>query len=430
MLSTPVRVERKLGEGGQGEIFLARIDSGPCALKWYNEGQATASQMDILKQLVLQGPPRGMASRFVWPLDIVTAPHESSFGYIMPLVDRKRFAELGEVWGGRSAVPGLRALCKISYQTANAYRTLHLGGYCYRDISAGNILFDPRAGEVLICDNDNVGIEGSTGCQVWGTWDYMAPELVLAKASPSTQTDLHSLAVLLFQLWLWHHPFHGKFESRIRSWDIPAKRRVYGEQPLFIFDPDDPSNSLPHESDYATPRNRWAICPPSLREHFTRAFTRGLKEPGSRVREGEWQELFLQLGDNILSCPACRAENLWDEGLPQVRCWNCGGPVPIPPRLVLNVASTRRVFLLGPDAQLLERHISAAAAEERGFTLRGQVVQNPARPEVWGLKNLTGKPWRGKFPDGSLKEIPHERAVALQGGVELDMGSCTAKIIA
>lgn len=429
MLGVPVRVERKLGEGGQGEIFLAHIDSGPCALKWYNPGQATRAQMDVLSELILRGAPRGMASRFIWPMDLVTAPGEASFGYIMPLMDRERFAELGEVWGGRSPAPGLRALCRISYQAANAYRALHLNGYCYRDISAGNILFDPGTGEVLICDNDNVGIEGTSESQVWGTWDYMAPELVLAKGSPCTQTDLHSLAVLLFQLWLWHHPLHGKIESQIRSWDLPAKKRVYGEQPLFVFDPEDRRNALPHDSDYATPRRRWDLCPPSLKEHFTRAFTVGLREPVSRVREGEWQELFLQLGDNVLPCPSCRAENLWDEGLAELSCWHCGTGIPIPPRLHLEVASMRRVLLLAPEFQLLERHLTAGAPDEKGFTLRGQVVQNPERPDVWGLRNLTQAPWSGKFPDGSTKEIPPGRAAVLQAGVELKLGSCTAKIV-
>jgi hypothetical protein len=33
-------------------------------------------------------------------------------------------------------------------------------GYSYRDISFGNLFFDPDTGDVLICDNDNVSANG------------------------------------------------------------------------------------------------------------------------------------------------------------------------------------------------------------------------------------------------------------------------------
>ena len=139
----------------------------------------------------------------------------------------------------------------------------------------------------------------------------MAPELIhgaappalgesgLHLANPSTETDLHSLAVLLFQLWVWHHPLHGELEYRCRCWDLPAKRKVYGEAPIFVFDPQDRRNQLPNDPDYTTAQRRWQLCPPSLKELFANAFTTGLKEPASRVTEGEWQTLFRQLKDGV-----------------------------------------------------------------------------------------------------------------------------------
>ena len=78
--------------------------------------------------------------------------------WLMSVIDTQRFAELGDVWSRRKPSPGLAELCEISFQMANSYRVLHLRGMCYRDISRGNLMFDSRTGEVLICDNDNVGI--------------------------------------------------------------------------------------------------------------------------------------------------------------------------------------------------------------------------------------------------------------------------------
>ena len=105
---------------------------------------------------------------------------------------------------------------------------------------------------------------------------YMAPELVRGEADhPSTETDLHSLAVLLFQLWVWHHPLHGTMEYDVRCWDDPARKKIYGITPVFIFDPTDDRNRLPNDPTYAIAARRWAICPPSLQALFLHAFTDG-----------------------------------------------------------------------------------------------------------------------------------------------------------
>jgi eukaryotic-like serine/threonine-protein kinase len=179
MSRTPLVVKKKLGEGGQGAVFRVEGPHGAQALKWYVARQATDEQRAAISYLVASGPPRGPAGRrFIWPQDLVTAEGTSLFGYLMPLIDTSRFAELGEVWARRKPAQGLDVLCEISFQISNSYRALHLGGHCYRDISRGNLMFDAITGDVLICDNDNVGVNRQSTCQVWGTVPYMAPELV------------------------------------------------------------------------------------------------------------------------------------------------------------------------------------------------------------------------------------------------------------
>ena len=96
---------------------------------------------------------------------------------------------------------------------ADKFLQLHAKGLCYRDISQNNVFFDPANGDILICDNDNVAVDGNvTG--VLGTARFMAPEVALGKTLPTTQTDLYSLAVLLFYILFNHHPFDG---AKIRA---------------------------------------------------------------------------------------------------------------------------------------------------------------------------------------------------------------------
>lgn len=429
-LHAQLTIRKLLGEGGQGAVYLADGPHGAYALKWYNAEQSTPEQKAAIRYLVQTGAPRGLAGRrFVWPEDLVTAPPARSFGYLMRLIDTRRFAQLGEVWARRKPAPSFATLCEISYQTANSYRALHLSGHCYRDISRGNLMFDPTLGDVLICDNDNVGVNRQSKCQVWGTLEYMAPELVRGEVLPSTETDLHSLAVLLFNLWVWHHPMHGILEYQFHSWDLPAKMRVYGKSPVFVFDPDDTSNRLPNDPDYATAGKRWSFSPPSLRSLFTRAFTVGLRDPARRVTEGEWQNLFLQLNDGVVACSQCQAENLWEPLISTLTCWHCARAVAIPPRLMIAHASGKYPVMLSKGARLLQRHVNPHAIESEAFAVIGQVVQNPANPQVWGIKNLSSGPWKAQLPDGSAKEYLPQKSVPLNPGIRLLFAEVAAEIV-
>lgn len=423
----PLTVLKKLGEGGQGAVYLVEGQRlGRKALKWYNHEQATEEQRKTIQDLVQQGPPSGEAGRrFVWPIDLVYSPRSPQFGYLMDLIDTQRFAELGEVWAKRKPAPTMKALCNISYAVADSYRALHLRGLCYRDISAGNIMFDPIQGDVLICDNDNIGVNNQSEAQVWGTMEYMAPEVVRKEAKPSTDTDLHSLAVLLFQLWIWHHPFHGQMEYDIRSWDLIAKQKIYGQKPIFIFDPNNHENRLPNDPDYDTARRRWEVCPQPLKEKFIQAFTIGLHNPKRRVTEGEWRKLFLELEDCIVPCPHDGAENFWSEKQPDVRCWYCHRPVPVPPKLLLTSTAGKQYIVLNKDTRMKKRHIEPTSHQEQWNEIVGEVVQNPNNPSVWGIRNHTTNSWKATTAAGAVKEIPPQKSVPLQAGLKIQFNPLT-----
>lgn len=426
-----LNVIRKLGEGTQGEVYLVEGPQGYQAVKWYKPEQATQDQRAAILYLVRTGPPFGAAGRrFVWPLDLVTSEGAGQFGYLMTRIDTKVFAELGEVWAHIKPVPNFSSLCEISYQLANSYRALHLSGHCYRDISAGNLMFDPVPGDILICDNDNVGINRQSRCQVWGTMEYMAPEIIRGEADPSTQTDLHSLAVLLFYLWVWHHPFHGEMEYRFHCWDIPAKKKVYGESPVFVFDPVNPANRLPPDPDYALARERWQYCPPDLQSLFIRAFTDGLHDPNRRVTEGEWQNLFSAIKDRIVSCPSCRAENFTAPDGSTGPCWHCDTPLPLPPLLKIQRPSGELTVALSNGTTIRRRHILLSAVNDDGSEILGRVVPHPSIRGAAGIRNLSPAAWQALFPEGNRITVPPGKAVPLNPGTTITIDGVTLTIAA
>ena len=416
-------IKKKLGEGGQGAVYLAEGPTGQMALKWYNQTQSKPDQRKAIEYLLNESPPKGLAGkRFIWPQDIATAHGTDRFGYLMALIETNRFAELGDIQAKKKQEPDYPTLAEISFQIANSYRALHLSGHCYRDISRGNVLFDPKTGEVLICDNDNIGINNQGSCGIWGTWEYIAPELITDKSkNPSTETDLHSLAVLLFNLWMWHHPLHGKMEYEINIWDLFAKKKIYGVSPVFVFDPSDSSNRLPGE--YKTCKKRWDACPSEIKNLFIKAFTVGLKDPGSRVTEGEWQEAFLRLKDGAISCQKCKAACLWESSKTNFTCWYCNSTVHLPPKLQISRTNGAHQILLGKDIRILQIHLDSKFDKDDSQNTIGQVVQNPINPNIWGIRNLSKSNWVATFVDGKTLEIHPQQAVPMADGLKLNIGN-------
>src|SRR5262249_30994770 len=135
--------------------------------------------------------------------------------------------------------------------------------------------------------------------------------------------------------------------------------RLYGSQPIFIFDPDDDSNRpLPGYHDNALAF--WPIYPLHLRNLFTRAFTQGLRDPvNGRVRETEWRSALVPLRDALFYCSSCGAEISEEADVRKAssgkvaRCWSCQHPVQPPLRLHIG----KQVILLNHDTILYPHHI-------------------------------------------------------------------------
>lgn len=423
------KVEKFLGSGAQGEVYQASWANQPVALKWYfpQYVQQDLTLRQRIEQIIKFRPPN---DRFLWPIQLAFQPNtDASFGYLMPLREA-RFKGMADLMT-RQIEPSFRALITAGIELAESYQKLHSDGLCYRDISFGNVFFDPASGEVRICDNDNVDINGATGA-IGGTMRFMAPEIVRGEAAPDVQTDLFSLAVLLFYLLFNHHPLEGKRESAIRCFDLPAMTKLYGKEPLFIFDPNDDSNQpVPGEHDNAIAF--WAIYPAFLRNLFTRAFTDGIHDPQKRVREGEWRSTLIQLRDALLYCPHCQAENFYDvDKLRSTRqpplCWACQQTIQLPPRLRLQHTGEMQIIMLNHDTKLYPYHLDSSQEFTVNATPVATVTPHPTNPQIWGLQNLSPNKWVATTSEGNVRDVPPGRSVTLASGTRLQFGASEGEI--
>ena len=411
--SNRYKVVSLLGAGGQGEVYDVELNGKHYALKWYYKHMATKEQKSILDNLVSKGAPD---NTFLWPQDLIFNGWGQSFGYIMPLRP-KNYKSIVDMMK-RRAEPSFYTLCRAAYNLTNGYQKLHSMGYSYRDISFGNLFFDPNNGDVLICDNDNVAANGIDNSAVYGTPRFMAPEIVLGKAKPSRNTDLYSLAVLLFYMFMMGHPLEGKLEADIRCMDIHAMNRLYGTNPVFVFDPNNKTNR-PVKGYQDNVLIYWDIYPQIIRDLFMKSFTEGLTAPNKRVTEKQWLDAFANLMTGIIACPGCGAEVFFDEskvanGVSHT-CWNCGRATQYPVSIIVGKSRV----LLKKGAKLYAHNIYGNYDMD---TVVGEVVQNPNNPNLWGIKNQSKDNWTYIRADGQQIPVAVGRSAAIAKDAKIGFG--------
>lgn len=411
-----------LGSGSQGEVYEAGMEGQSLAIKWYYPSWSTSGHRQVLSKLISIGPPD---PGFLWPFGLATQDGRRDFGYAMPLRE-ERYRPLSDVVTFQ-VDPTLKVLAHTARNLAHKFLCLHANGLSYKDISLGNVFFDPCNGDVVICDNDNAGLDGEQTKGILGTPKFIAPEIVRGEVGASSFTDLHSLAVLLFYLLMAHHPLEGSREARFACLDAGAMASLYGSHPMFIFDPHNADNNpVPgmHDNVLAL----WPLYPRFLQELFTRAFTAGLADPQERVRETEWRAAMAQLADAVTHCPRCGAENYLDPGSPDdnlagLTCWSCRAEFRRP--LLLRMEHT--TVAINHDTELLAHHTVRSRQYDYSSAM-GRVVSHPSDPSLWGIQNLSGETWKASFPDGTTVGVAPHQSVLLRQGARLDFGSRDAWI--
>ncbi|WP_406441604.1 protein kinase [Streptomyces sp. NBC_01613] len=431
-----LKVADMFGSGGQGEVYRVRTRKGERALKWYYPQLADGRQRQILEGLIGCG---WSDDRFLWPQTVVVDADGKlpGFGYLMD-VRPERFHDLPALFRRDPALAATtqRTLVMAALHTVEAYRALHGKGIAYRDINWGNIFFDPHTGDVLVCDNDNAVFEGESA-GVAGTMDFMAPELVRGErgAQPGIQSDLHSLAVLLFLLLMNHHPLEGAQALQIRCMDENARKKLYGTDPVFLYDPNDKRNR-PVPEEQQTVVATWGALPPTLRELFVETFTEGLKDPNRRVREGTWLTALSEVLDTICTCASCGRQNLTEPDGPAPQCWgqNCRRPLTLPPRLQLTTGtammrSKSRSVRLGPQARLYAHHLAVEAERHDFSAVVAQVTEHPKQRGRFGITNRSQNSWTARRSDGSVHDVDPGRTVALSTGLQLEFGGGAEAVV-
>ena len=407
-----VVVQEKLGEGGQGAVYRVDYNGKPKALKWYTgkKFKDPGRFYTNLENNIKIGKP---SEAFLWPEDI-TEKSGGAFGYIMDLRPGG-YQDFSRFLIGREGFASITAMTNAALRITAGFRELHLKGYSYQDLNDGNFFINPKTGDVLICDNDNVSEYGKNS-GIAGKARYMAPEIVTGKGKPDIKTDRFSLAVVLFLLWTNSHPLEGKAACPV-CMDAKHERKIYGESPVFIFDPDDASNR-PVQGLHKGAISRWPFLPEYTKELFIRAFSKDvLCNPADRIIEQEWLRVFIRMRAEIYKCP-CGEVYFADPVTPNP-CPECKRTNPF-----ACYVKTYRYNV--PVHQRTKIYACNTEKDSDDFqSLTGEVsVEGGA----FVLANLSGKKWNITEGESATAIAPNEK-VTLKKGMGINFGGTSAEII-
>jgi hypothetical protein len=287
-----------------------------------------------------------------------------------------------------------------------------------RKINDGNFFIDPATGEVLICDNDIVAPFGDN-LGIAGKARYMAPEVVRNMTKPCVMTDRFSLAVILFRILFLDHPLEGK-RVLVPCLTEELELKFYGKDPIFIYDRDDDSNR-PVRGAHGNVIRFWQLYPKLVRDTFMWAFTKEAMQGKNRVTGSEWQIVFTQLRDMLITCP-CGGETFFDPDEESALCIHCGVKIPRPS--VLTVQKYKVVLF--PGQKIYRTHIDRDS--DNYSEICGEVIRNPDKPQIWGLRNLSPVKWTSTGLDGTIKETANGDVLVITRTKSIDFGNCTAEI--
>lgn len=274
-------VERELGRGGMGTVYLARdvaLDR-PVAIKVLHPVLAADDEQ---RERFLREARTGarMSHPHIVPIYAVEA-HEDLVYFVMGLVDGESIGARLRREGPLPAEEAERILREVAWALAYA----HAMGIVHRDVTIENILVERRTGRAVLADFGIAApVEREGEQSLLGTPSYIAPEVIQGDtATPAS--DLYALGVT--------------------GWTMLAGRTP------FLAD-DTPALLLKHLTEPVPPLHRAAPATPS---RLARAIEAAMaKDPAERPEgAGAWLSLLAGRGESVaLAEPLRRWIGRWE----------------------------------------------------------------------------------------------------------------------
>jgi serine/threonine-protein kinase len=216
-------LERELGRGGMGIVFLARdvaLDR-PVAIKLLPAILAASSALRDRFLREARTAAR-LSHPHIVPIHAVESHADLAF-FVMGFIDGDT---LGERVRRRGPLPPHEVM-RIVQEVAWALAHAHAHGVVHRDVKPDNILLERGSGRAMVTDFGiaHVAGGGTTPAQgtVTGTPRYMSPEQA-AGDEVDARSDIYSLGITAYYALTGLHPFEGIGIGQMRVRQLAAPR--------------------------------------------------------------------------------------------------------------------------------------------------------------------------------------------------------------
>lgn len=265
------RLERLLGEGGFGQVFLARQGERQYALKFIRlEGGGVWGRRELAVLAHVRHPNVvRLLGHMVWP--------QEQPEYLVLLLEYVEGLPLYE-WA-RAYNPTARQVARLVLKLARALEAVHREGVLHRDLKGSNVLVRSKEEEPVLVDFGSAEWAGAP--RVAGsplapcTLHYRSPEAVcfLLRSSHTpgecyrytVADDLYALGVILYVLLTDSHPFDGPEQTLLAE--------IVGHMP-----------QAPHKASTRVPQALSELClcllhkEPGARPASAAEFCQGLEQ--------------------------------------------------------------------------------------------------------------------------------------------------------
>ena len=212
-------IERELGRGGMGVVYLARevhLDRS-VAIKLLPPDKA---REPVLRERFLR--EARLAAKLSHPNIIPIHAVDEVEGfvfYVMAFIDGETLAQRIRTRGPLPGGEGCRVLREVAWALAHA----HAQGLIHRDVKPDNILIEATSGRVLVADFGIAAVAGDAlAGGIAGTPEFMSPEQALGKGVDA-RSDIYGLGVTAYYMFSGRLPFEGKTATEVLAKQVTSK---------------------------------------------------------------------------------------------------------------------------------------------------------------------------------------------------------------